>query len=111
LGLIPAVGDGLNPSSNSYPKFHLLLILSLNCGIVPLVSVGFRGPKSKNRHSGTVLDDTDVSGRRSETSKDGRKMARACRAMWHGRATMARGDRATWHGHAALPVRVRLLGG
>ena len=24
--------------------------------------VGFRDPKSKNRHGGTVLDDTDVSG-------------------------------------------------
>ena len=28
-------------------------------------------------------------------------MARACRAMWHNRATMARGNRAMWHGRAA----------
>jgi len=60
----------------------------------------FRGPKSKNRHGGTVSDDTDMSGRRSETMKEGREVTRVCRAMWHGCATLARGD------HAALPVRV-----
>jgi len=53
----------------------------------------FLGPKSKNRYGGTMVDDTDVSGRRSGTSKEDRKMARVCRAMWH-RATVPRPVRA-----------------
>ena len=36
-------------------------------------AIGFLGPKSKNPHGGTVLDDTDMSGQRSRTSKMGRK--------------------------------------
>jgi len=47
-------------------------------------TIGFRGPKSKNWHSGTVLDDTDVSDQRNGTSKEGRKTARGDRATWHG---------------------------
>jgi len=53
--------------------------------------VGFRGPKSKNRHGGTVLDDPDVSGRRSGASKEDRKTALVFRAMWHGRAVLSSG--------------------
>ena len=34
-------------------------------------------------------------------------MARVCRAMWHGRATLARGVRATLHGRVMLPVQAR----
>ena len=40
-----------------------------------LIAVGFRGPKFKNQHGGTVLDDTNVSGRRSEMMKEGKKVA------------------------------------
>jgi len=76
--------------------------------------VGFRGSKSKIRHSGTILDDTHMLGRSSGKSKEDRKMARACSAMWHGRATMARGYHAMWHGVTTLcrtvvprPVQVR----
>ena len=53
-----------------------------------------------------MVDDTDVSGRRSGTSKEGRKMAPACRAMWHGHATMAQGDRGTV---VPFPVRARVF--
>jgi len=63
--------------------------------------VGFGGSKSKIRHSETILDDTHMLGRRSRTPMEDRKMARACRAMWHGLATMARGERAMWHGCAS----------
>jgi len=50
----------------------------------PCLSVGFRGPKSKKRYGGIVLDDTDVSGRRSKTTKEGKEVARVWCAMWHG---------------------------
>jgi len=52
---------------------------------------GFPGPKSKNLHGGSVLDDTDVSGWRRAMSKMGRKTARAGCAMWHGRAVLNSG--------------------
>jgi len=66
--------------------------------------VGFRSPKSKNQDGGTVLGDTGVSGRRSETMKEGRDVAPVGRAMPHGRTTLARVDHATQHGHAAFPI-------
>ena len=71
--------------------------------------VEFRSPKSKNRHGGTVLDDTDMSGRRNGTSKEGRKTTRVSRAMWHDRVTMARGDRATWYDRTVLYSGVDFL--
>jgi len=43
---------------------------------------------------------TDVSVRRSEKSRERRKTAQGCCAMWHGSSTMARCDRAMWHGCA-----------
>ena len=49
-----------------------------------------------------MLDDTDVSWRRNGASKEDKKRALACRAMWHSRATMVRCDRAMWHGRAML---------
>jgi len=68
--------------------------------------IGFHGPKSKNWHGVTVLDDTDVSGQKSGTSKEGKKTAWVSRAVWHGRATLARSCRATLERGFVLAVRV-----
>jgi len=49
----------------------------------------FRGPKSKNWDGGTVLDDTDMSGRRSIVSREDRKTALGCHAQFWARVLVA----------------------